>query len=482
MRQKLSKRVLTAILVLVVLFLIVTSSYFISSSSDFATLNSIVHAWSQSPGQSPTNTTGEYPVEDDIVPSSDKEIKAEENIIETPQNATSDTPPEKPSSPPPKEGNATLLEAAVSQIKAITTPEDTSFPRLDCPAPSGDRYNRLKGDSTGSPDSSVQSAYFFALDLHQFIKILPRLFGSIVETIRFLGPENCALSVVEGRSSDGTFEVLSQLSEEMERIGVKYSFITSDINPTGDKGSQRIQALAKLRNLALKSLVDHPEQYSQNATVAFLNDVAICMEDILELIHQRLYQKADMTCGLDWTFVGQDLTFYDVWIARGMNGDSFFEIPADGNWNSAWNLFWNNPTAKERLMVGKPFQLFSCWNGAAVFAAKPLIEKKTQFRATREHECRQGEPQIFCKEMWYHGYGRIAVVPSVNLEYSDEAGKKIKSAKGYVSRWAEIEGVEASTRIEWEKKPPSTVKCIPNYQNQTVVPWDEQLAEQYARR
>lgn len=267
----------------------------------------------------------------------------------------------------------------------------------------------------------------------------------------------------------------------MKRIGVKYSLITSDINPTGDKARGRIDALAQLRNLALRPLVDHPEQFSQNATIVFLNDVAICMEDILELIHQRSHQNADMTCGLDWTYVGRDPTFYDVWIARGMNGDSFFNIPADGNWNSAWDLFWNNPTAKERLITGKPFQVFSCWNGATVFTAKPLVEKKIQFRAPREYECRQGEPQIFCKEMWYHGYGRIAVIPSVNLEYSDEAGKEIKSAKGYVSRWAETgEGDGASTRIEWEEKPPSTVKCIPSYQNQTFVPWDEQLAEQDA--
>lgn len=358
------------------------------------------------------------------------------------------------------------------------TPEDKSIPRLNCPAPSGDRYNYLKGKSTVIPNSSVQPTYFFALDLHKSIKILARLFGSIVESIRFLGPENCALSVVEGRSSDGTFEVLTLLSEEMERIGAKYSILTSDINPTGDKGSQRIQALAKLRNLALKPLVDNPEQYSQNATVVFLNDVAICMEDILELIHQRLHQKAEMTCALDWTFVGQDPTFYDVWIARGMNGDSFFNIPADGNWNSAWDLFWNNPTAKERLIAGKPFQVFSCWNGAAVFTAKPLIEKKIYFRGPRDNECRQGEPQIFCKEMWHHGYGRIAVVPSVNLEYSDEAAEKIKSAKGYVSRWVGKEEEDgASSLIEWEKNPPATIKCIPNYQNQTFVPWDEKLAE-----
>lgn len=131
-----------------------------------------------------------------------------------------------------------MLEAAVSHIKAIMTPKDKSFPRLDCPVPSGDRYNYLKAKSTEIPNSGVQPTYFFALDLHQSIKILARLFGSIVESIRFLGPESCALSVVEGRSSDGTFEVLTLLSDEMERIGTKYSLLTSDINPKEDRQRQ----------------------------------------------------------------------------------------------------------------------------------------------------------------------------------------------------------------------------------------------------
>jgi alpha-1,3-mannosyltransferase len=52
------------------------------------------------------------------------------------------------------------------------------------------------------------------------------------------------------------------------------------------------------------------------------------MEDILELIHQRLLQKADMTCAMDWIYGGA--TFYDVWVSRAMNGDQFFEVPQSG--------------------------------------------------------------------------------------------------------------------------------------------------------
>ncbi|KAL9101069.1 MAG: hypothetical protein Q9163_003632 [Psora crenata] len=393
-----------------------------------------------------------------------------------------DTPPSIPVSshldqvvvPVSKHGNDTLLETAPSYIKAIMDTEDKTFPRLACPAPTGDRYLHLKASSTTMTQGhAIQPKYFFALDLYQCAGLLPRLIGSIVESIRYLGPQNCALSIVESRSDDGTFEILLSLREEIERIGASYYFTSNDINPTI---GYRIDALAKLRNQALQPLLDHADQTLTDATtVIFINDVAICMEDILELIHQRNYQNADMTCAMDWTHVGPEPTFYDVWIARGMNGDTFFNIPEDGSWDSALDLFWNNPSAQERQRTGKPFQVFSCWNGATAFTAKPFLESKIRFRTAYEHECPQGEPKTLCTEMWHLGYGKIAVIPSVNLEYSDEAGKRIKAEKGYVSQF--VGGTdEGGERIEWESTPPSTVKCMPNYANQTWVPWEEQLA------
>jgi alpha-1,3-mannosyltransferase len=279
---------------------------------------------------------------------------------------------------------------------------------------------------------------------------------------------------VEGRSDDGTFEILKLLRMEVGGIGAKYFFNSSDLDPTA---GPRIAILAELRNLALKPMLEHPDQYSTNTTVVFLNDVAICLEDILELIHQRIIQNADMICGMDWTYVGRDPTFYDIWIARGMNGDSFFDIPPDANWNSAWNLFWNNPETRQRFDSHKPFQVFSCWNGATVFTAKPLLEQKISFRSVVEGECIQGEPQLFCKELWKLGYGKIAVVPSVNIEYSDEAAKKMKDLKGYVSQWVDTDGEkdDPSIQIEWQATPPALIRCLGSFRDQTWVPWDEYL-------
>jgi alpha-1,3-mannosyltransferase len=98
----------------------------------------------------------------------------------------------------------------------------------------------------------------------------------------------------------------------------------------------------------------------------------------------------DLWYGLD--LCRGDSTFYDVRIARGMARNTFFEITEDGNRNSAWNLLRNNPK-----------------------------------------KCYQWEPNLFFKGMWYHRYRKVMVVPTLNLEYSNEAEQKIKVLEGYVT-------------------------------------------------
>lgn len=214
-------------------------------------------------------------------------------------------------------------------VRAIFHPADLTFQRLECPVPTEGlaRYEALQlpAESTAGPD---YIRYFFALDLTQVIKLLPRLLGSIVEAIQFLGPENCVLSIVEGNSDDGTPEVLEAIRSEIEALGTDYFLQHSDINPSKDE-SQRIISLSRLRNLALQPMLDDARRYSADSVVVFLNDVAICMEDILELVYQRAHLGADMTCAMDWSYIGGVPTFYDVWIARTITGEAFFRIPED---------------------------------------------------------------------------------------------------------------------------------------------------------
>lgn len=365
-------------------------------------------------------------------------------------------------------------ENLTSYVSAILDPDSKALPRLECPKIAGSsRYAALQQrPKTRTREATATKVdYFFAIDLRDVVGLLPRLLGSVVEVIRFLGPERCALSIIEGNSHDGTLDVLQALRPSLDALTTTYYLRSSDINP---QQGDRIAKLGELRDMALQPLrEERGQRYSAKTTVVFLNDVAACPEDILELVYQRQALGADMVCGLDWVFVGRDPTFYDVWVARGMGGDSFFEIPPDGNWNSAWNLFWNDDDGRSGYFEHRPFQVFSCWNGAAVFTAAPIVDGTIRFRGPSEGECKQGEPQLFCKDMWFHGYGKIAVVPTVNFEYSDDKARQIKELKGYTSQFATADA--PVDKIGWKADPPEKVRCIPSYEEQSFRPWDEAL-------
>ncbi|KAK2606478.1 hypothetical protein QQS21_003171 [Conoideocrella luteorostrata] len=378
---------------------------------------------------------------------------------------------QKPTTWTPATHGAILPAANITEyLEAILATKPSAMPNLECPAIKHGRYDSIKGSSTSGP----QIQYFFALNLREALPVLPRLIGSLVEVIRFLGPRYCVLSIVEGNSPDGTADVLAALRSTFDKLGLLYYFASSTINPgTGD----RVKHLAELRNMALAPLLEVPGgMATQETTVVFLNDVVACAEDILELVYQKNAINADMTCAMDWTYVGRDPTFYDVWVARTINGDSFFDIPADGNWNSAWNLFWNAEDTRRRFSAQQPFQVFSCWNGATAFTAAPILLNKVHFRApsAADNECGQGEPQLFCKDLWFHGYRKIAVVPSINLEYSVEKGKMIKEAKGFTSNNVLSQNL-SDDEIDWQLEPPEKVRCMSSWENQYWVPWNETL-------
>ncbi|KAI0469686.1 alpha-1,3-mannosyltransferase CMT1 [Xylariaceae sp. FL0804] len=421
---------------------------------------------------SPTGETG---------PSSSSTISTSDQVGE-----------QKPEQPDSQQLDSKPSFDTAPYLRSILNPEDKTLPRLECPALDQQRYDYLRATGRdGPPPEALQ--YFFAIDLRQAVAVLPRLLGSVVEAIRFLGPAACALSIIEGHSDDGTREVLAALQPELAALGVAYFVRGSDVDPST---GQRIERLAELRNLALAPLANASAipaaaltrrsrpapRAGADTSVVFLNDVAACADDILELVHQRARQGADMTCAMDWTYVGRDPTFYDVWVSRTLAGDLFFDIPLDGNWNSAWNLFWNDEATRGRYAAGRPFQVYACWNGAVVFGAAPLLgrdaggemDEPVGFRASREGECYGGEPTLFCKDLWWSGYGRIAVVPSVNLEYSDDAAAKIKLLKGYTSRFVENEDQEKMP-IDWVDEPPEKIRCMPVFEDQSWRPWNETL-------
>ncbi|KAK6203809.1 hypothetical protein LQW54_008723 [Pestalotiopsis sp. IQ-011] len=384
-------------------------------------------------------------------------------------------PPQDDFRPVIPEAQDLKLYEMAPYVAAIMDPADTVISRLECPRTltHSTRYNHLK--STSSGDTS-ELKYFFALHLRNSFPVLPRLLGSVVEAIQFLGPSACALSVVDGASDDATPDILAALRPELEDLGLRHYFLySSRISPeTGDRTVQT----AALRNLALAPLLQTPALTAgPNTTVVFLDAVAACAEDILELAHQRALQDADMACAMDWVYVGADPTFRDVRGARTLRGETFFDVPADGSWDWAWNLFWKDPGTRDRHTSRLPFQAYACWSGAVAFGAAPVLEMqdgKAPFRSSRDGECSSEETTLFCKDLWWAGFGKIAVVPSVNLEYSNDAAKMIKDSEGYTSKWTDKWGDDAS-KIGWIDEPPEKVKCTPDWGHQSWRPWNETL-------
>ncbi|KAL1603778.1 hypothetical protein SLS60_005368 [Paraconiothyrium brasiliense] len=385
---------------------------------------------------------------------------------------------------PPKQGNPDLLNVAPYYIKAMFDPNDNTFQKLDCPLTSSisKRYAYLQT----APATPPRPKYFFALDLYQIAHILPQLMGSIMQAILFLGPHNCALSIVEGRSTDGTYEILRSLAPQLEDLGVPYFLQLSDLSPQR-QNPERIVLLAELRNLALRDLYENPSAYADDTTIIFSNDVYICTEDILEIVHQQHFQNAHMTCGMDWANSSnpEQPRLYDTWIARSMTGDTFYKDMFD--WDKGF--FPDHPPSRQRWSMYLPIQVFSCWNGIVALTAKPFMDGTMRFRGVdgleREkvnEECYQGEPNLLTKDMWYLGYNRIATLPTITTAYNYWDAHNAREARGSVGLHVLLQNGTAEEKIKWQESPPSKFHCIPAGRDSEWVPWDQNCAAIYGPR
>ncbi|KAJ5538385.1 hypothetical protein N7494_007864 [Penicillium frequentans] len=353
-------------------------------------------------------------------------------------------------------------EEIQTYINAIVNSGDNStFNQLQCPHTIGSRYDILL-----VPDNKHdgKKRYFFALDLYQAVAVLPRLMGSIIEAMLYLGPEYCVLSIVEGRSDDGTWEILNALRYFVENLGAEFHLEVDGINPKA-KGVDRIEALSRLRNMALAPLMCGSKagrkQYAKDSIIIFINDVALCPEDILELLFQHVTQSAHMTCAFDWQDSGS--CFYDSWVSRSLAGNTFFDIPRD-KWDYKDFLFFDDPPSKKRYDAFLPLQVYSCWGGMATVDAAPFLQRKLKFRASEEDECYAGEPTLLAKDLWRMGMGKIMAVPTVNVAYSDEEARGTKKIRGYVADHVNTTVVAlGDDLIPWQIEPPGMVKCLPDF-------------------
>lgn len=132
--------------------------------------------------------------------------------------------------------------------------------------------------------------------------VLPYWSQSMLSAIRYLGPENVFVSVVESYSHDKTPELLREFDAALAKLHVPRRILVQDTateKPEDLSFDNRIEFLAAVRNRAMEPLVE----YGGYDKVLFSNDVFVEPESIIELI-ETADGNYDFACAMDFNHFG----------------------------------------------------------------------------------------------------------------------------------------------------------------------------------
>ncbi|WWC65904.1 uncharacterized protein I303_108526 [Kwoniella dejecticola CBS 10117] len=322
------------------------------------------------------------------------------------------------------------------------------------------RYGNLRNTKGG---------YMLVTNTRQIENHLPDLLNTIIVLVNFLGKDKLFFSILEGPSNDCTPKILnSVLIPLLHSLGVPSGRvkISTDEPKINWSHHNRIEKIAELRNRALEPLWtewqdDHIE------SIVFFNDVYLRASDILELLYQHDSNGASITTGMDW-WKKKPEYYYDIWVGRTIDtGDLFYPIEWSW-WTPSSDLFSNSPGSKKRYANLEPFQVFSSWNALAILSPKPFLPPHdVRFRRgdLAKGECAASECTLIASDFWKDGYGKVMVVPSVQLAYERDVAfdimAELAKQKSGLSWVDDVPPKSLDSTVEWIKKPPQKVRCHP---------------------
>ncbi|KAL1409081.1 hypothetical protein Q8F55_005905 [Vanrija albida] len=360
-----------------------------------------------------------------------------------------------------------------------------------------DRYNHLKRPpptramkiKAGADGHALKPKFMLTTLTRNIGDQLPDLLNAIAVLVAFLGPEHVSFSFVEGPSGDPTPYVLDEvLVPLLHHLGVPPSQIRVETNaPHIDFNNvNRIEKLAELRNKALEPLwADNDLGYlartperrrrmvgADVAAVVFFNDVFLHAADILEVLHQHVSAKgstigAGITTAWDW-MERNPAYFYDVWVARAIDtGDLFYPIDQP-SWSPSTDILPTSEYSRARYEALQPFQVYSAWNGLAVLSPTPFLPPfNVRFRRGNpaKGECAASECTLIAADFWKYNWGRVQVVPSVQVAYGRKAAVETAlELRKSEERLGWRDGVPPRNRdamVAWEFGAPPEVRCHP---------------------
>lgn len=329
-------------------------------------------------------------------------------------------------------------------------------------APIKSRLNDLKTKS-----------YFIAALLHQNEQLFPHWKIELMETINFIAVTNYSNIFVSIHASgnDNTIVEVELMKKEFQRLGIRNDIQANndwdkvkEESPNTEKPS-RIGKLARLRNIALRKLYDKREKEKFDE-VLYFNDVYFCSTDVVDMLSIGRLADADMTCSMDLLYNTRSngsFLFYDVWVARNINGFKFTnERP-----------YATDPLSIALISKSKPFQVLSCWNGIVKIKADIFQQLGVRFREGRKPlECPASECELLCRDLLFLGRNKIIMVPTTAVGYQHQTFHKIQQqfvTEVAQSTWdnLNLKGFNYSSNNHFA----TSLECCPMRQHETFAIW-----------
>ena len=288
--------------------------------------------------------------------------------------------------------------------------------------------------------------YYIMINLHNNDRVISHIAFQLTKVFQeFWGYNNVFVSIYESGSRDYSKTELNIWSDFLDSVGVNHRFETGPLSKNS-ASMNRIDFLTNIRNKALMPFKMSKIEYDHTI---FINDIYFCSDDILELVHQRNKQQADMVSGMDFDIKEGKLGFYDNWVFRDINGvrpNKFVD-----------NLIQHKPS-QSKLLKNEPIQVFCLWNGMTVINPNVfdnIIFRRgnNRYRGIRDPgECSASEITTLCLDMIKQGFDKIVMIPDVHVAYKYPDFQRIKLGKDpFALKFPPLKIRDSDTQITYEK-------------------------------
>ena len=191
---------------------------------------------------------------------------------------------------------------------------------------------------------------------------------AVLDLVRYLGPQNVFVSIVEGGSWDNTKGALRELQESLDKLDTPSKIVLEEQThaqaiaqppaasgwidtPRGRRELRRIPFLADIRNKALEPLFENEAPATDTYDkIMFLNDVVFTTDDARKLLATRNGDYA-AACSLDYKDASG---FYDTFALRDYDYDPTV---------SKSFPFFRSAHSRNAMLAMEPVPVQSCWNG-----------------------------------------------------------------------------------------------------------------------